>query len=318
MDRLRISTIPRRRRPRRPMWTGAVGERAAVYVLAAAFGVTLFFFFSGNALALALLTVLAGAGTDQILRAHPRVDFQRVAATAIYLFVPVFAVAAALFLRDVAGGFWTVPAALFAAVVFAFAVQSEYQTVEATPETYGIARFTLSLVSYLTAFALFTVVFTSGLLPPAATLMVAGAALLLTVDILRELDVPTTALFAYAGAVAVVVAQVRWAMYYLALGDLLSGRPDADLLLCPDGPAAELPLRSLRPADAGRVRRRGPRRARLRRGRERAHPPRLTARPAAPVPPLQRRPWGRSHYRQAFASSGARLTGFLDSPTMPA
>ena len=179
-----------------------------------------------QAIFLVALLLIAGVGVDQVLRAHPRgrQEFHGPAATAIYLFVPVlYALAAALFLREVSEGLWNIVLAVAASAVFALAAQSEYLTVEAAPESYPNARFALNLVSYLTAFALFTIVFTADLTLPAAVVLVLITTLLLTVDILRELDVDTRTLFAYAAAVAAVVAEARWALYYLALGDYLAG-----------------------------------------------------------------------------------------------
>lgn len=228
MNRLRFATVHRPRRPKLPI-IQALGQRGTINALAVAFGVALLAFLSfGQGLLqgifLIVLLLLAGAGTDQVLRAHPRAEFEGPAATAIYLFVPVlYTVGVALFLDAVSHGLWNLPAAVLGAAGFGLAAHAEYLTVEAAPETYPIARFALSLVSYLTAFALFTVVFTSDLPLPAATLIVAVVSLLLTVDILRELEVQTLTLFAYAAAIAAVVAEVRWAIYYLALGDLLAG-----------------------------------------------------------------------------------------------
>ena len=47
--------------------------------------------------------------------------------------------------------------------------------------------------------------------------------MLLSLDILRELEVQTGTVLAYGGATAVVIAEVRWAVYYLGLPDLLAG-----------------------------------------------------------------------------------------------
>jgi hypothetical protein len=171
-----------------------------------------------------LLLLCAGVGVDQILRAHPAGNFRGPAATAIYLFVPVlYTAAAALFLREQVTGAWSLPVSAVAAVFFTLAAHAEYITVEADPESYPQARFALNLVSYLAAFGLFTVVFTAGLPLAAATVIVAVTALLLTVDVLREMDVSLGALFAYAAAVAAILAELRCALYYLALDNALPG-----------------------------------------------------------------------------------------------
>ena len=49
--------------------------------------------------------------------------------------------------------------------------------------------------------------------------LVAVTAFFLTVDMLRELEEGTTALFVQAAAVALVVAEARLALFYIDLGD---------------------------------------------------------------------------------------------------
>jgi hypothetical protein len=225
LDRLRFSTAGRPRRRRPPRFVAILGQRGFINALAIAFGLLLLgYLYWGSVYWAALLVLVAGFGVDQALRSHPQGDFRDLTSTAIYLFVPVlFALGSALFLREVSEGAWNLLSAAVAAGLFALAAQAEYLTIDVSPATYPGARFALSLVSYLTAFALFVIVFTSDLRLPVATLIVAVTALLLTVDILRELEVQTGTLFAYAAAVAAVVAEVRWVLYYLAPPDLLAG-----------------------------------------------------------------------------------------------
>lgn len=224
VERLRFSTSRRHRRRGPPGFT-ALGARGAINVLAVAFGVVLLIYlWTGQRLVLALLLVLAGVGVDQVLRTHPAGHFRGVSATAIYLFVPVlYTIGAALLAQEVAHGLWNVAAAVVAAFFFWLAARGEYLAVEASPETYGVARTVLSIVSYLTAFALFTVVFTADLALAPATLVVMLTALLLTVDNLREMEVDTGTLFAYAAGVAAVLGELRLAMYFLPPGDLIAG-----------------------------------------------------------------------------------------------
>jgi hypothetical protein len=224
VERLRLSTLSRR--PRRvPPGFAALGSRGAINGLAVGFGLAfLAYLATGQWLWLALLLVLASVGVDRVLRSHPAGQFRGVTATAIYLFVPVlFALGSALFFQEVARGWWNVLAATAAAAGFRAAVSNEYLTVDASPETYPAARAALSILSYLTAFALFTVVFISDLPLAPATLVVMLTALLLTVDNLREMEVETGTLFAYAAGVAAVLGELRLAMYFLPPGDLVAG-----------------------------------------------------------------------------------------------
>lgn len=217
----------RRQRRRRAGLFGvpALGRFQAVNLLTAIFGILVFaYLVSGRLPLLIALAAVVAFGMDRLLRLHPSDDFHGPGATAVYLFVPVlYALGSTVFLAEIVAGVWALPAAGAAALLFAFAAHAEYVTVDANPATYPSARFALSLVSYVTAFALFVVVFTSDLPLATATLFVAVPSLLLTVDILREVDVPTNLLFASGAAVAAVVAELRWGLYYLSLGEYLAG-----------------------------------------------------------------------------------------------
>jgi hypothetical protein len=224
LERLRFSTLNRSRR-RGPPGLTSLSTRGAINGLALLYGLILLAYLATEQrLVLVGLVLVAAVGVDRALRAHPAGQFKGLAATAVYLFVPVlFTLGAALFLRELSSGFWNVPAAAIAALFFALSAHAEYVTVEASPATYPPARTALSLVSYLTAFALYTVVFTADLVLAPATLIVMITSLLLTVDILREMEVQTGTLFAYAAGVAAVAGELRLAMYFLPPGDLVAG-----------------------------------------------------------------------------------------------
>jgi hypothetical protein len=193
--------------------------------LTAAFAVLLgFYLFVPNAIVFALLIALAAGGVDRLLRLHPQARFHGAAATLLYLFVPcLFAAGAALFLEQRSDGFANVLWAVVGALVFGLTANLEYLTIDPDSEAYELARLGLLLVVYLVAFWVFAVAFTSGLPLLVGVLVVAGTAFLLTVDILRELETETAALLWQAGAMAFVMAEVRVAVSFLPLGELLAG-----------------------------------------------------------------------------------------------
>jgi hypothetical protein len=188
-------------------------------LLAAAYWFLLLLYLpTGSAVLLLLIAAVTVAGLDRLLRLHPQGRFHGPAATVLYLFVPVlFALGAALALAELVDGFWVLPASLIAALLFALSVNAEYLAVDPNAETYETARFALLVVIYLTALALFWVTFEAALPLALSALVVGATALLLTVDILRELEGDTTALLALAGAVAVVLTECRLALYFLGL-----------------------------------------------------------------------------------------------------
>jgi hypothetical protein len=52
--------------------------------------------------------------------------------------------------------------------------------------------------------------------------LVGGVTFLLSVDMLRELEIDASALWIQAGAIAVIMAECRWVLHFLSLPDLLA------------------------------------------------------------------------------------------------
>src|SRR5690606_2653169 len=100
---------------------------------------------------------------------------------------------------------------------------AEYATVDTYGPGYAASRFILNLGTFLTGFAFFSVVysFDVALLPAAVT--VGLISLLLSVEVLRESEANPVRALVYAGAIGVVVAQARWALYFLPLESYLAG-----------------------------------------------------------------------------------------------
>lgn len=179
---------------------------------------------TGFVLFLVLLVGVAVAGTDRLVRLHPQARFHGAAATVLYLFVPgLFALGSALALNDLDSTVWRFVLWILFTFVFLVTVRMEYLTVDPEAETYELARFLLLFAIYLTALLLFVVVFTVDLPVLLGMVLVGATTFLLTIDILRELEPDSSTLWIQSGAVAVVLAEVRVALYYLSLADVLAG-----------------------------------------------------------------------------------------------
>ena len=204
---------------------GAVGRQSFVNILAVLFGALLLCVLTIDArIFVPLLLISTVVGADVLLRRFHRGQFRGIFATVLYLFVPTLvALGSALFLQKTDNTLLQVVGALVTAVLYAAVLNAEYLTVDAAPETYETARWALSFAGYLAAFALFTVIATARLPLAAATMAAAVVVFFLCVDMLREQAISTGRLMAYAASVAAVIAQVRWAAYYLAMPDLLAG-----------------------------------------------------------------------------------------------
>lgn len=219
------------RRSRLPTRSGAPFGRlpvinvfSATLLLTALFALLLAaYLLTGSSIVLLVTVAVVAVGSDRIVRLHPEARFHGASATLLYLFVPsLYALALSLLLVQL-NGWWSVPALLAVLVLFAIVVNAEYLTVEPTADTYEAARLLLLVAIIIIALAIFAVVFTSSLSLMVGTALVGGAAFLLTVDMLRELEAETSDLMVHAGAVAALMAEARLVVHVLSLAGLLAG-----------------------------------------------------------------------------------------------
>lgn len=173
---------------------------------------------------LLVVVALVGLGTDGILRAHPRARLRGVADTAPYLFVPVLlALASGLFLEEVVEGYRTVPAVVGASAVFAVALYAEYASMIHHGPSYALGRLLLNILTYVAAFAFYAVIYEYGvdLLP--AAVAVGLFSLLLAVEVFREAEADAYRALVFSAVIGLVVAEARWALYFIPLEGFLAG-----------------------------------------------------------------------------------------------
>jgi hypothetical protein len=179
---------------------------------------------------LLLVAGLAALGTDGILRSHPASPFTRPDDTVAFLILPaLLAMGGGLFLEDVVSGYWSIGVAFGSVPVFAAVLYGQYLSVDARSPGYTTARLVANVAGYVTAFAFFSVVyeFEVGLL--AAAFCVGLVGLLLSLEMLREVELEPRPTLLYSTAIAIVLAQVTWSLHFLPLEGFLAA---AFLLLC--------------------------------------------------------------------------------------
>jgi len=196
---------------------------AATIALAVAFIALLTLYVAlENVLLLALVGVAAMLAVDRFLRIHPQGRFHGPWATLVYLFVPaLYALAVCLFVVDLPR-LWQIVAVPILGIGLGVVANAEYLTVDTSTDTYEPGRFLLLFFVYFTTFAIFKEMFTAELPLLLSIVVVLAVALLLTMDMLRELEAETRGLLVQAAAVALVAAEVRLALYFTPLRDLLS------------------------------------------------------------------------------------------------
>lgn len=174
---------------------------------------------------LLMITGLVALGTDGILRTHPSaIEQDDVAWTAPLLFLPtLLALATGLFLEDVLTGYWAAPGVVVASALMGAVLYAEYISVETYSPKYPGARFILNLGTFLTAFGFYAVVYSFDVDLVPAALTVGLISVLLAVEVLRESEADPVRAVVFAAAIGIVVAQARWALYFLPLESYLAG-----------------------------------------------------------------------------------------------
>ncbi len=170
------------------------------------------------------LTAIMALGADGILRSHPRGDFHTVADTAPYLFVPVlFTMSAGLFLEDVILSYWAVPAVIGASALMGVALWAEHVTVETDHPSFNLARFALNVVTYLTAFGFYAVVYGFDVNLGPASFAVGLISMLLAIEVFREAEADPIRALVFAACIGVIVGEARWVLYFIPLEGFLAG-----------------------------------------------------------------------------------------------
>lgn len=206
---------------------GGASRVGRIPLLAMAFMVGLALFITINPVRpwiLLVLTALMALGADGIIRRHPHGEFHTVADTAPYLFVPVlFTLSAGLFLEDVVLGYWAAPAVLGTGALMGAALYAEHVSVEPRSEQFPLARFVLNVVTYLTAFGFYAVVygFDVDLIP--AAFAVGLVSMLLSIEVFREAEADPMRALVFAAVIGVIVAEARWVLYFIPLEGFLAG-----------------------------------------------------------------------------------------------
>ncbi|MPZ24337.1 MAG: hypothetical protein GEU28_12560 [Dehalococcoidia bacterium] len=194
---------------------------ARVTLLTVVVGVGLGFFITMEptpAWLLVITVFLAAVGVDGIVRAYPGGNLTSFVQTSTYAFLPaLFVLSSGLLLEYTVSGRLAPLAAAGAAAVFWLTCMCEYISVNPRHSQYGNARFLLMIVTYVTAFAFYGVIYEFEVDVIPAALAIGLVSVLLAIEVIRETDLPTPYVLAYAAAVGVILAQTRGALYFLPL-----------------------------------------------------------------------------------------------------
>ncbi len=167
---------------------------------------------------------LAVLSMDGVLRSARREPFEADADTTPYLFLPaLFVLATPVFIEHNVRGFWAVPAGVAAGLAFGAVAIAEVASVREFDPVRGVGRFVASAATYFVAFALFSLAYRFELELQQAMVAVALVSVLLAVEMLREGEIDPVETLVFAVVTALVVAEVRWTLFYLPLDGYLAG-----------------------------------------------------------------------------------------------
>lgn len=176
---------------------------------------------------LLFVAVIAVLGTDGALRqAWPR-PFSRSgddADSTPYLFLPALAaIAWPMLIEHNVRGYWVLPAALLAGIGFTALLSAQVSSVRVASSIYPITRLASTAAVYFTAFALFSLSYILDVELPASVAAVAVVAAMLGVELFREGEVDPLETLVFSAVTGVILAEARWAMYYVPVGGYLAG-----------------------------------------------------------------------------------------------
>lgn len=162
--------------------------------------------------------VVAALGADGVLRHERRRAIEAGADTAPHLILPaLYALALPPFVEQNTQGFATPLAGLAAGGGFLAVLAAEAHSLRAREPRLGAARLVAGAASYLVAFAAFSLAYDAGLDLARALAAVALASWLLAFALLREGHADPADTLILAAVVALVVAQLRWALHFVPL-----------------------------------------------------------------------------------------------------
>ncbi len=180
---------------------------------------------SGRWLVAVLLSAVAAAGTDGLVRSIPGLARVDVRFTATFWILPVlvtFAAAMAIPTQFGTVGAWLGSLVLMAALLLGVLV-AEHGSAQVTGAHYRTARLGLNLATYLAAFALYATIY--GL--QQRSLVSATAVLLVTLplalEVLRITEEELGITWLFAGVVALALAELTWAVNTWGLSALGGG-----------------------------------------------------------------------------------------------
>lgn len=171
-----------------------------------------------------VLAIAASAGTESLIRLHPKRQANRLGLTWAYWALPAaISIITVVLLPSIPTRLLQVGVILIAGVLLTVALYSLYATVEPGQPGFRRARFWLDALAYGVALLLFLFVYQSRTRSLLSGTMITLTATLLAVELLRTSTNVTRRVLMYSAVVGLLLGEMTWALNYWPLLPGLTG-----------------------------------------------------------------------------------------------
>ncbi|MCL5264568.1 MAG: hypothetical protein M1343_05145 [Chloroflexi bacterium] len=173
-----------------------------------------------------VLTAMVCVGTDQVIHSNRSVHLRRKRyAVTLWILPALLVLGAFLFLRlpFFATGLAVVVGLLATAALLYAVITAQCHTVDTDGSYYGLARFALNLISYLTAFSLFAAIYSSKIRSSVSATAILIISILVCLELLRGTEQNVMRTWIYSFVIGVILGQVTWALNYWVISGLVGG-----------------------------------------------------------------------------------------------
>jgi hypothetical protein len=185
-------------------------------------------------LLLAALVVITAGIADATVRSHPQIYLVKLSVLRIgrnrFEFAPfswilpsLLVVGTYLFLRLFDNAPVQVLGTIISSILLLVVILAQYYTVGRQERLYGWANIGLNLAAYVAGFLIFSAIYVNKWRALQSAPLVAIVSFLLTFELLRQTKTTRNRLLVYSAVVALIMAEVTWALNYWLLPVLIGG-----------------------------------------------------------------------------------------------
>lgn len=185
-------------------------------------------------LLLAALVVITAGIADATVRSHPQIYLLKLPTMRLgrskfevapfsWVLPGLFVVGSYLFIRLFQDFAWQVVGTVVSALLLLLVIIAQYYTVGRQERFYGWSIIGLNIATYIAGFLLFTSIYVNKWRALESAPFIAIVTLLLSYELLRPTKAPARTILIYSIVLAVVLAEVTWALNYWKVVVMIGG-----------------------------------------------------------------------------------------------